>query len=97
MWAMFYYEEQETINIVGDSEGEMTIKQMAEIVNKVSGNQNELEFLTQYSDGQNKKTTSDVKLKSYLKGFKMTSLEEGLMTTYEWFKSTYPNVRGVDK
>lgn len=46
-----------------------------------------------FSDGQYKKTVSNVKLSNIIGDFKFTPLEDGISHTVEWFKRNYENAR----
>ncbi len=65
-----------------------TIKEMAEIMKKVVGFKGELKFDTTKPDGSPKKLMDVSKINSM--GWKATiSLEDGLSSTYQWYKENY--------
>ena len=52
-----------------------------------------LEFDTDKSDGQYKKTVSNNKLRNYLPDFKFMNIQDGINESVEWFIQNYDNVR----
>ncbi|MGN8844457.1 GDP-L-fucose synthase [Niallia sp. HCP3S3_B10] len=82
LFLMNNYEGNEIVNIgVGD---DLPIKDLANLVKKVTGFQGELKFDTSKPDGTPRKLVDVTKINSL--GWKATtSLEEGLRKAYNWF------------
>ncbi|WP_400243865.1 GDP-L-fucose synthase family protein [Niallia sp. JL1B1071] len=82
LFLMNNYEGNEIVNIgVGD---DLPIKDLANLVKKVTGFQGELKFDTSKPDGTPRKLVDVTKINSL--GWKATtSLEEGLQKAYNWF------------
>lgn len=82
LFLMNNYEGNEIVNIgVGD---DLPIKELANLVKKVTGFKGELKFDTSKPDGTPRKLVDVTKINSL--GWKATtSLEEGLQKAYNWF------------
>lgn len=82
LFLMNNYEGNEIVNIgVGD---DLPIKELANLVKKVTGFQGELKFDTSKPDGTPRKLVDVTKINAL--GWKATtSLEEGLQKAYNWF------------
>jgi len=78
-------EYQETNPIILSTSKEYSIKYISEKIHTIFKNKNSLVFDTSFSDGQYKKTADNSKLKSLLKNFKFTDIDDGLTKTVEWF------------
>lgn len=85
-YLMMNYEETQWINIgTGD---EVSIKDLALLVKRITGFEGELKFDTSKPDGTPRKLLDITKLKAT--GFKhKTSLEEGIKTAYRDFQEKY--------
>lgn len=55
--------------------------------------QEKVVFDTTKSDGQFKKTASNVKLRRYLPDFKFTPFKEAVKDTVAWFEQNYDTAR----
>ena len=89
------YDSPEPINI-GNTD-EYSIKEVMEIICKLFEYDGDVIWQTDKPSGQHRKPSSNKKLLDL--GWKKedyTSLEKCLKKTWEWFKITYPNVRGVN-
>jgi GDP-L-fucose synthase len=94
VWAAENYDEPEPLNI-GNVQS-ITIKKLAEMISDEVGFEGEIVWNTSAPDGQLRKPSSNRKLIDHGWSGSYTPLEVGLKETVDWFKSTYPNVRGVD-
>ncbi len=70
-----------------NSNEEISIKDIAQIISNKLGFIESIEYLTEFSDGQLKKTTNDYDLKTFLPNFKFTSLNDGLEETILYYKN----------
>lgn len=85
------YEGTEPI-ILSTSE-EISIKEIANMVAKIMGYKKQIKWNTSKPSGQLRKPSDNTKLKSVLKDFKFTSIEDGLQETIEYFVKNYEIVR----
>jgi GDP-L-fucose synthase len=95
-FASEFYCENSPINI-GNTE-EISIKDLAELIQNVVGYNGEIRWDNSMPSGQTRKPSDTSKFKKLLKSCKkeiiFTTLEDGLTKTYDWFKNQYPNIRG---
>ena len=90
--CMERYDSDEIINI-GTGE-DVTIKELAETIIKVTGYKNDYEWDTSKPNGTPRKVLNVDKVKSL--GWKpKISLREGLESTYEWMKNNRSNLRNI--
>lgn len=96
-WALINYTDAEPIIVSPDEEEEVSIGQVARMISSIYerkfGIALDLEFDTKQSDGQYKKTASNLKFRSLNGDFKFMSLEDGLEEVITWFISKYPDIR----
>ena len=78
-------------NIIISPKQEVSIKKVGKIIGKCF-ELDKIKTDTTYSDGQYKKTCDNSKLLGII-DIELTSLEDGLEQTIQWFKKNYPNVR----
>lgn len=84
VFLMNHYNESDSINI-GTGQ-DISIKELASVVNKVVGYQGEIEWDTTQPDGTPQKLLNVAKL--HRLGWKHTySLESGIKNTYEWYNN----------
>ena len=88
--CMERYDSEEIINI-GTGE-DITIKELAEMIVKVTGYKNDYEWDTSKPNGTPRKVLNVDKIKS-LGWEPKISLREGLESTYEWMKNNRSNLR----
>jgi GDP-L-fucose synthase len=93
VWAADHYDDPEPVNI-GDVKS-ITIKQLAESIASEVGFTGKIIWDTSKPDGQLMKPSSNKKLIDHGWKGSYTPLESGLRETIEWFKSTFPSVRGA--
>jgi GDP-L-fucose synthase len=91
------YEQNDNIILSVNEEQEVSIKEIAQIINKKL-NCDKLSFDNDINkNGQYKKTASNTKLINFLNDnnitFNFTSLENGLDKTIDWFLENYDNIR----
>tara|TARA_B100001287_G_C22621672_1_gene500401 strand:+ start:52 stop:999 length:948 start_codon:yes stop_codon:yes gene_type:complete len=96
LWYLIEVESQDTIILSVRKDDEVSIKDIANIIAKESNIS--LEFQTEYSDGQYKKTADNSKLlelykKSKGKNFNFTPIDVGLKKSINWFKENFNNCR----
>jgi len=89
LWAIRNYDEIDPIIFSVDEKDEVTIKQVVEYISEAMHFEGKIEFDTTKSDGQYKKTASNVKLRKYLPDFKFTSIKEGITESVKWFEANY--------
>ena len=93
MWALFIYDEKK--NIILSPNTEISIGEIAEKIAEIFNYKDKMVFLTNYADGQYKKTVDNSyllkKLDESKNGdkFKFTSIDKGLNETIEWFIKNY--------
>ena len=90
--CMERYDSEEIINI-GTGE-DITIKELAEMIVKVTGYKNDYEWDTSKPNGTPRKVLNVDKIKS-LGWEPKISLREGLESTYEWMKNNRSNLRNI--
>ena len=76
-----------------DESDEISIKEAAEAVVEAMEFKGEVVFDTTKSDGQFKKTASNLKLRSYLPEFHFTPFKEAIQTSCDWFVNNYETAR----
>ena len=85
------YELDEPI-ILSTSE-EVSIRELVEVVADAMDFKGRIIFNTNQPDGQYRKPTSNLRLKSFAPEFKFTSLKKGITKTVEWFLQNYETCR----
>lgn len=93
MWVLEEYNENEPIILSPNEEDEISIGCVAKYIAKAFDYENSLEFDTEKSNGQYKKTASNEKFRKYNPTFYFTKIEKGISDTISWFKQNYPNIR----
>ena len=97
MWCLFIYNEKK--NIILSPKIEISIKDIALKIAEKFDYKDNIQFFTNYADGQYKKTVDNSYLLKMLdkngngKEFKFTSIDEGLNETIEWFIKNYETCR----
>ena len=88
------YSSPDPINIC--SSNEVSISQVVEMIADNMNYDGEIIWDTSKPSGQFRKPSSNEKFLDFVGGeFDYTSLQDGLRITCEWFKSEYPNLRGI--
>ena len=87
------YEGETSINI--GTTREISIERVSKIIAKEIGFTGEIFWDTTKPEGQFKKPSSNKKFIDMYPNFCYTELEDGLKETINWFKDTYPNLRGI--
>jgi len=85
LWVMREYDEVSPIILSVDEKDEMSIKQSAEAVIEAMDFKGETVFDATKSDGQFKKTASNMKLRKYLPDFQFTPFKQAIKETCDWF------------
>lgn len=93
LWVLRSYDEVDPIILSVDESAEISIKEAAEAVVEAMDFKGEVVFDTTKSDGQFKKTASNVKLRTYLPDFKFTPFKEAIKTSCDWFVKNYETAR----
>ena len=93
IWALREYTDINPIILSVGEEDEVSIKEVAETIIKYTNFKGEVIFDTSYSDGQFKKTASNLKLKKYLPDFKFTPFEEAVKESIDWFHHNFDKCR----
>ena len=87
------YDGSEPINI--GNTGEVSIKEIANIIIGHFGYQGEVIWDTSMPTGQYRKPSSNQRLMD-LTDYKYKGFEKSLISTCDWFAKKYPYVRGID-
>tara|TARA_R110000851_G_C13098336_1_gene567835 strand:- start:1860 stop:2786 length:927 start_codon:yes stop_codon:yes gene_type:complete len=87
------YENKTPINI--GTTRQISIKRVSKIIAKEIGFTGEILWDSTKPEGQFKKPSSNKKFIDMYPNFCYTELEDGLKETINWFKDTYPNLRGI--
>ena len=74
---------------------EVSIEKVSELISKEIGFTGKIIWDTDKPEGQLKKPSSNEKFLDMCPNFCYTDLEDGIKETIRWFKSNYPNVRGL--
>ena len=90
-WAIDNYNESEPI-IFSTSE-EISIMDLVDLLVKEFNFKGNVIFDSSKPDGQFRKPSDNLKLKSYLPDFKFTPIEDGIKETVNWFITNYENAR----
>jgi GDP-L-fucose synthase len=87
--------DQNEISIIASppESHEISIRNLINLICKISKFDGDIIYDMSYSDGQFKKTTNDDELKRYLPNFNFTPLEEGISNTIEYFKQNHDKLR----
>jgi len=93
VWALRSYDCIEPIILCGDEDGEMSIRQVAEMIAAAMDFQGKIICDTTKADGQHKKTASNRKLRSLRPDYKFTPMKEGLRKSVDWFVANYDIAR----
>ena len=80
-------------NIILSPEKEYSIKELGENIKEAFNYRKEIEFNTEFSNGQYRKNVSNLKLLELFPDFKFTSLEYGIRETISWFINNYETCR----
>ena len=72
---------------------EYTIKDVVDLIVKYMEFEGEVVWLSDKTDGQFRKPSSNKRLLSIIGDYNFTPLEEGLKTTIEWFNENYETIR----
>ena len=89
------YEGESPINI-GNAD-QISIRELAELISIYFTHIEKIDWDVNKPAGQHKKPSSNKLFLSMFPNFKYTSFHDGMSKTVKWFKSNYPNVRGVKK
>lgn len=86
IWTLENYHHKESIILSVPEKDEVSIANVGKLIAKEFEYEKNIEFDTNFSDGQFKKTANNSKLMELLKDFSFTSLEEGVKESVKWFK-----------
>lgn len=89
MWTLENYLEPEPIILSGGEEDETSIGDIAKIIAKKFDYESSMIFDSSKSDGQYKKTASNLKLLELIGDYKFISIESGISDTIDWFCDNY--------
>lgn len=93
LWMLENYDDESPINI-GSTES-VTIKTLVQIVKEEIGYEGDVVFDSSKPDGQFEKPSSNDLLKSLGWNEQYVPLREGLKETINFFKNSYPQLRGM--
>eukprot|EP00092_Neocalanus_flemingeri_P079318 GFUD01098801.1.p1 GENE.GFUD01098801.1~~GFUD01098801.1.p1 ORF type:complete len:327 (+),score=96.44 GFUD01098801.1:27-983(+) len=89
IWVLREYTEVDPIILSPNAEDEVSIKDVAMMILEAFDFKGEVQFLTDKSDGQLKKTASNAKLRTYLPQFQFTSTRQAIKETVQWYIDNY--------
>lgn len=94
LWSLFEYDLKETIILSPPENHEVSIKFIAEQIAQIF-DYNNVQFDTNKSDGQFKKTANNNKLMNLLanQNINFIDINDGLKQNIEWFIENYENIR----
>lgn len=93
IWVLREYNEVEPIILSVDEKDEVSIKDVSDAIVKAMAFNGQYQFDTSKSDGQFKKTASNMKLRNYLPNFQFTPFEVGVRESVKWFEENYEKAR----
>lgn len=93
VWVLDHYDDPDPIILSVGEEAEVSIKRVVEEIAKAIDFKGQITYDTEKSDGQFKKTASNVKLMKLNPDFEFTSIEEGIKKSVEWFVANYKIAR----
>lgn len=93
LWVLRDYDEVDPIILSVDEKDEISIKEAAEAVVRSMDFKGEVIYDTTKSDGQFKKTASNLKLRKYLPDFQFTPFEQAVKESCDWFVNNYEIAR----
>jgi GDP-L-fucose synthase len=74
-------------------EDEVSIREVAHMINRAMGMTVDIKFDSSQSDGQFKKTASNAKLRRYLPHFQFTPFQQAIEESVEWFCQNFDTAR----
>lgn len=93
VWVLRNYEDVDPIILSVGEEDEVSISRVAELIVEGMEFRGQVIYDTSKSDGQYKKTASNMKLKSLYPDFKFTDIKTGIIETVQWFQENYDSAR----
>lgn len=97
IWALESYNGTDPMIICPDEVDEVSISHVAETICREFNLRYNINMTVEYdtskSDGQYKKTSSNLKFRKLYPEFKFTTLELGIPEVVDWFISNYPKIR----
>lgn len=97
LWVLTNYQETSPIILSVGEEDELSIQEVGEAiassVSELYGIKFTIKNDTSMSDGQFKKTASNVKLRKYLPDFSFTPFKDGVKESIKWFYDNYETAR----
>ncbi|KAE8414361.1 hypothetical protein BDV36DRAFT_9357 [Aspergillus pseudocaelatus] len=96
IWALWNYDAPEPLIVSPDPNQEVSIKDVVSLVSELSGFGGPIEWDTRWTDGQLRKTADNAKMRSVMKDFEFTALEQGLRETIAWYNANQGRIRGVE-
>jgi GDP-L-fucose synthase len=93
LWVLEHYTDKDSIILSVNETDEVSIRQVGEEIAKNLDYLDHIQFDSQFSDGQYKKTADNSKLKNLLPSFEFTPLPVGVHKTVSWFIDNYESCR----
>jgi len=93
VWVMRQYHSPEPIILSVGEEDEVSIADVARNIAEAMDFKGNIVFDTTKSDGQFKKTASNVKLRALYPEFQFTPIAQGLRESCQWFEENFENAR----
>ena len=85
MWTLTDYEERESIILSVSEKDEISIKDVAQSIADAYSYGENIQFDTNFTDGQHKKTADNSKLMKLNGDFSFTPFKEGIQRSVDWF------------
>ena len=89
MWTLEKYDEHDSIILSVSEKNEVSIGKIAELIADEFDYLNNMEYDTNFPDGQYKKTADNSKLMKLFGDYQFVSIEKGIKKSVEWFKKNY--------
>jgi len=93
IWVLRNYDDPSPIILSVDETAEISIKEVVESVVEAMEFKGKVEWDTNASDGQFKKTASNAKLRKLCPDFKFTPFKQGIKETVDWFVKNHDTAR----
>jgi GDP-L-fucose synthase len=93
MWTLEKYDDRESIILSVSEKDEVSIGKIAELIALEFDYLDNMEYDTNFSDGQYKKTADNSKLMKLYGDYQFVSIEKGIKRSVEWFKENYDTCR----
>lgn len=94
LWSLENYSDSSPLILSPSEESEVSIGDIARLVARCFDYEESMQFQTEFSDGQYKKTADNSRLISRIGSFKFTNINDGIKLSVDWFVENYgKNIR----